>query len=167
MIRYDLSQLSPNFSHTGFLQYPQPFLILSLQVLMVLTSHLCHTFIWASVDNMLTEPRHFLFTLQLNPGFFLKGCHYCFEWTNSSSALGIQSPKESQPRIHKSLKWCFPCWLTRGSPICSENMWQLFHPFSLCIIQPLLESIHYELIDSLSPRSVHSPVDKLTLNTYS
>ena len=28
-------------------------------------------------------------------------------------------------------------------------MWQLFHPFSLCIIQPLLESIHYDLIDNL------------------
>ena len=28
-------------------------------------------------------------------------------------------------------------------------MWQVFYPFSLCIIQPLLQSIHYDLIDSL------------------
>ena len=28
-------------------------------------------------------------------------------------------------------------------------MWQLFHPFSLCIIQPLLESIYYDFVNSL------------------
>ena len=28
-------------------------------------------------------------------------------------------------------------------------MWQLFYPFSICIIQPLLKSIHYDLIDNL------------------
>ena len=28
-------------------------------------------------------------------------------------------------------------------------MWQLFHPFSLCIVQPLLESIHYDLVNNL------------------
>ena len=28
-------------------------------------------------------------------------------------------------------------------------MWKLVYPFSLCIIQPLLESIHYGLINSL------------------
>ena len=37
----------------------------------------------------------------------------------------------------------------RCSLICPQDMWQLFHPFSLCIIQPLLESIHYDLIDNL------------------
>ena len=30
-----------------------------------------------------------------------------------------------------------------------QRMWQLFHPFSLCIIQPLLKSIHYDFIDNL------------------
>ena len=29
-------------------------------------------------------------------------------------------------------------------------MWKLVHPFAFCIIQPLLESVHYNLIDSLS-----------------
>ena len=29
-------------------------------------------------------------------------------------------------------------------------MWQLFHPFSLRIIQPLLESIYYDLVNNLS-----------------
>ena len=29
-------------------------------------------------------------------------------------------------------------------------MWQLFHPFTLYIIQPLLESIQYDFIDSLN-----------------
>ena len=38
----------------------------------------------------------------------------------------------------------------RCSLICPKDEWQLFHLFSLCIIQPLLESIHYDLIDSLS-----------------
>ena len=33
--------------------------------------------------------------------------------------------------------------------ICPQDMWQLFHPFSLHIIQHLLESTHYDLIDSL------------------
>ena len=28
-------------------------------------------------------------------------------------------------------------------------MWQLFHPFSLRIIQPFLKSIHYDFIDNL------------------
>ena len=28
-------------------------------------------------------------------------------------------------------------------------MQQLFHPFSLCIIQPLLESTHYDLVNNL------------------
>ena len=28
-------------------------------------------------------------------------------------------------------------------------MWQLFHPFSLHIIQPLLDSIYYDLVNSL------------------
>ena len=37
----------------------------------------------------------------------------------------------------------------RCSPICPQDIWQLFHLFSLCIIQPLLKSIHYDLIDSL------------------
>ena len=31
----------------------------------------------------------------------------------------------------------------------STNMWQLFHPPSLCVIQPFLESIHYDLVNSL------------------
>ena len=37
----------------------------------------------------------------------------------------------------------------RGSPIYPEDMWKLVHPLALCIIQPLLESIQYDLIDSL------------------
>ena len=28
-------------------------------------------------------------------------------------------------------------------------MWQFFYPFSLCIIQPLLESFHYDLVNGL------------------
>ena len=43
----------------------------------------------------------------------------------------------------------FPCGSTRCSPICPKDVWQLFHPFFLCIIRPLLESIHYNLIYSL------------------
>ena len=31
----------------------------------------------------------------------------------------------------------------------SKGCGQLFYPFSLCIIQPLFESIHYDLIDNL------------------
>ena len=30
------------------------------------------------------------------------------------------------------------------------DVWQLFHPLSLHIIQHLLESVHYDLIDSLN-----------------
>ena len=29
-------------------------------------------------------------------------------------------------------------------------MWQLFHPFSLCVVQPLFKSTHYDLIDSFN-----------------
>ena len=41
------------------------------------------------------------------------------------------------------------CWLVRCNPVCPKDVWQLFHPFSHRIIQPLLESIHYDLINSL------------------
>ena len=37
----------------------------------------------------------------------------------------------------------------RGSPICLENTWQLFHPFALGIVQPLFELIHYDFVHSL------------------
>ena len=33
--------------------------------------------------------------------------------------------------------------------ICPEDMWKLVHPFSLYIIQLLLESIHHKFINSL------------------
>ena len=29
-------------------------------------------------------------------------------------------------------------------------MWQFLHPFSLCVVQPLFRSIHYNLVDSFS-----------------
>ena len=38
----------------------------------------------------------------------------------------------------------------KGGPICPNNMWQLFYPLTLWIVQPLLESIHYNFIDNLS-----------------
>ena len=38
----------------------------------------------------------------------------------------------------------------RGSLIYPEEMRKLVHSLALCIIYPLLESIHYDLIDSLS-----------------
>ena len=38
--------------------------------------------------------------------------------------------------------------MRRGS-VCLEDMWQFFYPFSLCIVQPLLESIHYGFINGL------------------
>ena len=38
----------------------------------------------------------------------------------------------------------------RRGPICPKDVWQLFHPFSLRIIQPFLKSIHYDFIDSLN-----------------
>ena len=34
-------------------------------------------------------------------------------------------------------------------------MWKLIHPFALCIIQPLLKSVYYDLIDNLS---LHIPL---------
>ena len=33
--------------------------------------------------------------------------------------------------------------------ICPKDMWQLLHPFSFYVIQPLFEPTHYDLIDSL------------------
>ena len=42
-----------------------------------------------------------------------------------------------------------PCWPTRGDLIRPENVLQLFHPFTLNIVQPLLEFAHYDLINSL------------------
>ena len=38
----------------------------------------------------------------------------------------------------------------RCSLICPKNVWQLFDPFSLCVIQPLFKSTHYDLIDSFN-----------------
>ena len=38
----------------------------------------------------------------------------------------------------------------RCNPVCPKNVWQLFHPFSLYVVQPLFKSAHYDLIDSLS-----------------
>ena len=63
-----------NFPYAGFLWYPQPFLIPSPQERTVLTSHLNHTPIWVSADNILIELWHFLFVLQLGLGFFLVSC---------------------------------------------------------------------------------------------
>ena len=71
----------PNWALTfpmlGSLQYPQPFLILSLQALMALTSHSSRTPSWASVNNMTIKPWHFLFTLQSNLSSSLIIRHYC------------------------------------------------------------------------------------------
>ena len=107
---YDMAppNWAPIFLRLVFLQYPQLSLVLSLQVLMASTSHLCHTTVWASVDDMLTKPWQFPFALQSNPGSFLMGCHCCLERTSSFSALEIQSLEESQPWTHKSLKMVFP-----------------------------------------------------------
>ena len=37
-----------------------------------------------------------------------------------------------------------------SSLVCLKEVWQLFHSLSLCIVQPLFKSTHYDLIDSFS-----------------
>ena len=46
-------------------------------------------------------------------------------------------------------KGCLPSGSTRSSLVCLKEVWQLFHSLSLCIVQPLFKSTHYDLIDSL------------------
>ena len=38
----------------------------------------------------------------------------------------------------------------RCSPICPKDVWQLFHLFFICVIQPFFEPTHYDLIDCFS-----------------
>ena len=48
-----------------------------------------------------------------------------------------------------SWKGGLPSGPTRSSLVCPKDMWQLFHPFSLCVIQSLFKSTYYNLIDNL------------------
>ena len=52
------------------------------------------------------------------------------------------------PVCHR--KGGFPDWPTRHCSIRPKDMRQFLHPSSLCIIQSLFKSIHYNLIDSFS-----------------
>ena len=85
----------------------------------------------------------------IKSSLFSSRLSFCLEWISLSSALGIQFQKESQSWLHRSFKRVSPYCPMRGSLICPKNVWQLFHTFTFCIIQPLLESTHYDLIDSL------------------
>ena len=90
------------------LQYPKPFSIPSLQVLITLTSRWRRILTWAYVDNMPIEPWHFLIVFQSSLNSSLTTHRCCSEWKNSSPMLGIQFLEESQLRLNKSLKWRSP-----------------------------------------------------------
>ena len=34
--------------------------------------------------------------------------------------------------------------------VCPKDVWQFFHPFSLCVVQPLFKPINYNLINSFN-----------------
>ena len=104
---------------------------------------------WPCVDSRPIGPWHFLFFLQLSPNSSLIAHRCCLEWKNSSSAWEIQSPEEWQPQSPKSLRRGLPSGSVRSNSISPKDVWQLFYLFLFCIIQSLLESTHYNLIDSL------------------
>ena len=80
VIRYDLSQLGPNFPYAGFFAVP----ITVLNTKSLGTNGLNFTFEsyphLSSTDSMLIEPWHFLSAPQLDLGSFLVGVR-CLEKT--------------------------------------------------------------------------------------
>jgi len=80
VIRYDPSQLGPNFPHAGFFAVPTTFLNTKYLGANGLNFTLNNIPIWASADSMLIEPRHFLSVLQLDLGSFIVDGRYYLEW---------------------------------------------------------------------------------------
>ena len=137
------------FHMLGSSQYLEPFLAPSLQALTISTSPWHHNLTWACVDNTSVGPLHFPFVPQLSLVSSLITRHCCSEWTHPQRReSSLQRNNGLDPICH--WKWCLSCRPMRCSLICLNDMWQLFHPSSFCIIQPPLESVHYDFVNSFS-----------------
>ena len=109
-----------------------------------------HTLTWACVDNRPVGPWHFLFVLQLSLCSSPIAHHCCLEKRTHSQRgeSSLQRNDSLGPTSH--WRGRLPSGPIRCSLVCPKDVWQLFHPFSLCIIQPLFKPTHYDLIDSFS-----------------
>ena len=108
-----------------------------------------HTPTWTCVGSRPIRPWHFLYALQLSLNSSPIAHHCCLEWKNLFSTWGIQFERNISLGPIRHWKGRLPSGSTRSSPVCPKDVWQLFHPLSLCIVQSLFKSTHYDLIDSL------------------
>ena len=114
----------------GSLQFLRPFLRPSHQPSVALALHWHHTPAWACVDNRPVGLWHFLFVLQLSPSSSPIAHHCCLGWKNLFLVWGIQFLENSLGTI-SYWKGRLPCGSTGHSSVCTKDVWQFFHPFSL------------------------------------
>ena len=129
-----LPNLVITFPKLDSLQRLQLYVTSDHQELKVSILHWHHNLASVFAGSRPIEPSHFPFSLQSSPNS-LSAAHHCHsDWMNWFSTLGTSFQRDNSLSSISHRKEGLSSKPTRCGSIRPKHMWQLFHPFTFCII---------------------------------